>query len=181
MILYGQGLEGIWRVPGTGGTPEQVIALEDREWAHGPQMLPGGEWVLFTLVPSGATSWEQTQIVVQSLAAGERTVLIETGGDARYLPTGHLVYALNDVLLAMPFDLNERRVTGGPVPLIEGIARSDEFSSAAAQFSVASNGLLVYAPAESFTPVVTGIATLRTLVWVDRQGREEPLSAPPRG
>ena len=28
MILYGQGPEGIWRVPGTGGTPEAVITVE---------------------------------------------------------------------------------------------------------------------------------------------------------
>ena len=158
-----------------------MIPVEEGEGAHGPQMLPGGEWVLFTFRPSGGTSWDQTQIVVQSLATGERTVVIETGRDARYLPTGHLVYALNEVLLAVPFDLYERRVTGGPVPLIEGVARANAFSSAAAQFSVANNGLLVYAPAESFAPVVTGVATLRTLVWVDRQGQEEPLPVPPRG
>ena len=47
-ILYGQGFRGIWRVPGAGGNPEQVIPLEAGELAHGPQLLPGGEWVLFT-------------------------------------------------------------------------------------------------------------------------------------
>ena len=42
MILYGQGLQGIWRVQGTGGTPEQVVPVGDGEQAHGPQLLPGG-------------------------------------------------------------------------------------------------------------------------------------------
>ena len=113
MILYGQGPNGIWRVPGTGGTPEQVIAVEEGEQAHGPQMLLGGEWVLFTFLAASA-SWDEAQIVVQSLVTNERIVLIEGGRDARYLPTGHLVYALNEVLLAVPFDLDGQRVTGGP-------------------------------------------------------------------
>ena len=71
MILYGQGSNGIWQVPGTSGPPEMVIAVEDGELAHGPQMLPGDEWVLFTLRPAGVTSWDESQIVMQSLATGE--------------------------------------------------------------------------------------------------------------
>ncbi|HEY5645705.1 MAG TPA: hypothetical protein VIS76_07185, partial [Pseudomonadales bacterium] len=90
LILYGQGPNGIWRVPGTGGRPEQVIAVEDREQAHGPQMLPGGEWVLLTFRPSVTSSLDQAQIVVQSRVTDERIVLIEGRRDARYLPTGHL-------------------------------------------------------------------------------------------
>ena len=83
-ILFGQS-DGIWRVPGTGGTPELIISVEDGEAVLGPQMLPGGDVVLFTLRPSGTTSWDASQIVVQSLASSERTVLIEgrlcPGGD----------------------------------------------------------------------------------------------------
>ena len=92
-ILFGQS-DGIWRVPGTGGTPERIISVEEGEAVLGPQMLPGGDFVLFTLRPSGTTSWDASQIIVQSLASSERTVLIEGGRDARYVPTGHLVYGL---------------------------------------------------------------------------------------
>ena len=172
MILYGQGPQGIWRVPGTGGTPEQVIPVEVGELAHGPQLLPGGEWVLFTLAEIAAGSWDQAQIVVQSLATDERIVLIDGGRDARYLPTGHLVYGLNGVLLAVPFDLTTRQVTGGPVPLVEGVLDAG-VTTGAVQFSIAATGSLVYVPAG-------GVQQQRTLVWVDRQGREEPLAAPPR-
>ena len=42
-------------------------------------MLPGGEWVLFTLRPAGVSSWDDAQIVVQSLLTDERVVLIEGG------------------------------------------------------------------------------------------------------
>ena len=59
MILYGQGTNGIWRVPGTGGTPAQAIAVADGEQAIGPQMLPGGEWVLLALRPPDTSSWNE--------------------------------------------------------------------------------------------------------------------------
>ena len=50
----------------------------------GPQMLPGGEWVLFTLTSAaGVTRWDEAQIVVQSLDSGERKILWEGGSDVR--------------------------------------------------------------------------------------------------
>jgi serine/threonine-protein kinase len=171
LILYGQGPQGIWRVRGTGGTPEMVILVEKGEQAHGPQMLPGGEWVLFTFRARGVSAWDQAQIVVQSLETGERNVVINGGRDARYVPTGHLVYALNGVVLAVPFDLGARRVAGGPVSLVEGVATAGGITGAV-QFSIATNGSLIYALGSS--------GPQRTLVWVDRQGREEPVTAPPR-
>ena len=107
------------QVPGAGGTPEVLIPASDGEILHGPQMLPGDEWVLFT-VRAGQASWDEAQIVAQSVTTGERTVLVDGGRDGRYVPTGHLVYGLNGVLLAVPFDVDSRRVAGGPVPLVEG-------------------------------------------------------------
>ena len=172
MILFGQGPDGIWRVPGTGGTPEVVIPVEDGDQAHGPQMLPGGEWVLFTLRPAGGGSWDAAQIVVQSLVTGERVVLIEGGRDARYVETGHLVYALNGVLFAVAFDRDARQVLGGPVPLVEGVR--DTGVTGAAHFSVARNGSLVYVRG------LAGGGTVVSLVWVGRDGDEERLPAPPR-
>ena len=172
MILIGQGPEGIWRVPGTGGTPEVVITIEDGESAHGPQMLPGGEWVLFSLQPQGVGTWDAAQIVVQSLVTGERVVLIEEGRDARYVETGHLVYALNGVLFAVAFDRDAREVLGAPVPLVEGVR--DTTVTGAVHFSVARNGALVYVPGSA------GGGDVVTLVWVGRDGDEERLPAPPR-
>ena len=81
---------------------------------------------------------------MQSLATEERVVLIEGGRDARYVETGHLVYALEGVVTAMAFDVDAREVLGGPVPLVEGVRAAN--SSGAAEFSVARNGSLVYLP-----------------------------------
>ena len=168
MILYGQA-DGIWQVPGASGTPERLIQVDEGERIHGPQMLPGGEWVLFTVRSASQTSWNEAQIVAQSVATDERTVLIDGGRDGRYLPTGHLVYGLNNVLLAVPFDVGSRQVTGGPVPLVEGVREAFRTLNGAAQFSVSTTGSLVYVPS------ATGVTTELQLVWVNRQGDVELL------
>ena len=49
------------------------------------------------------------------------TQAVEGGRDARYLSSGHIVYASNGVLCAVPFDAHARGVTGGPVSLVEGV------------------------------------------------------------
>jgi eukaryotic-like serine/threonine-protein kinase len=174
-ILFGQGPRGIWQVPATGGgAREQVIRVQEGEQAHGPQRLPGGgDWVLFTLRPANTASWDTARVVAQSTSTGERKVLIEGGTDARYLPTGHLIYVLRGTVLAVPFDVARRAVLGGPVALVEGVMQITG-QTGAAQFSVSRDGTLVYLPA-------TAAATaLRALVWVDRRGREDLVGAPAR-
>ena len=77
-VLVGQGRGGIVLVSPTGKAPERVVSVAPDEWAHGPQMLPGGRTVLFTLAKgSGDDRWENAQVVAQSLADGTRRVLIE--------------------------------------------------------------------------------------------------------
>ena len=147
-IVYGQP-EGIMRVSANGGASELVIPTEEGEQVHGPQMLPGGEWVLFTLTSAGgATRWDEAQIVVQSLESGERRVLWEGGSDARYVSTGHLIYALEDVLFALPFDLASLEVSGGPVPIVEGVRRANLpiGNTASANYGFSDRGTLIYIP-----------------------------------
>src|SRR5262249_42290761 len=48
-IVFGQGNKGIVRVSAKGGKAETIVAVQASEFAHGPQMLPGGKAVLFTL------------------------------------------------------------------------------------------------------------------------------------
>ena len=84
-----------------------------------------------------------------------------------------LVYAAEDSSLrAVPFDTTELEVTGNPVPLVEGVKVK---ASGAANFSISDNGRLVY------TLDVGGGSVQQSLVWVDREGREEPIAAPLRG
>ena len=148
-----------------------MIEVAPGELAHGPQVLPGGEWVLFTLRPPTAGGWDDARIVVQSLTTGVREILIEGGRDARYLSTGHLIYALNGVLFGVAFDADRRTILGGPVSLIEGVYGINP--TGAVQFSLASDGLLVYRPGAA------GGSPERGLVRVDRSGTQELLPVSP--
>ena len=48
-IVFGQGSKGIMRVSANGGTPDVLVTRQGRRRGAGPQMLPGGQHVLFTL------------------------------------------------------------------------------------------------------------------------------------
>src|SRR5215510_2838839 len=52
-IVFGQGAKGIMRVSANGGKPEQLVSLKPGELAYGPQLLPGGKDLLFTLAMGG--------------------------------------------------------------------------------------------------------------------------------
>ena len=66
--------------------------------------------------------------------------------------------------------------TGDPVPLIVGVTEASLLGQGGAgQFSVSAEGRVAYLPGAAQTAVVP-----RTLVWVDRQGREQPIPAEPR-
>jgi eukaryotic-like serine/threonine-protein kinase len=169
----------ILRVSANGGKPEKLITLKDGEAAHGPQLLPGGDAVLFTLGPvgGGVAGWDKAQIVVQSLKSGERKVLVEGGSDGRYSPTGHIVYTLGTTLLAVPFDLNKLEVTGGPAPIVEGVRRATVTNNggASAHFAFSANGSMAFVPSGT----ATGIQAF-TVALVDRTGARKQLDIPPR-
>ena len=171
-ILYGLGPEGIWRVPAAGGEPENLIKLDAGQRAHGPRLLPGGRAVLFTLTQRGQT-WNDAQIVVHSLDGGTRQVVIQGGTDARYLPTGHLVYARGGNLLAVPFDRGALKTTGSAVSVVDDVAQSVGSFTGAAHFSVSHDGTLAYVPASSLNFAAT------SFVWVDRTGRETLITGQP--
>ena len=153
------------------GEPESLTVPVAAELPHRfPQVLPGNEAIIFTIGTGG--SWDDALIVAERLDTRERTVLIEGGSDARYVPTGHLVYVRGGTLMAAPFDL-DRLEAGAPVAVVEGVMQPTEITGAAF-VGLSEQGGLVYVPG-------TFQATDRTLVWMDRQtGRAEPLPLPSR-
>jgi Tol biopolymer transport system component len=174
-IVFGQGSKGIMRVSPNGGTPDVLVTVSEDEEAHGPQLLPGGHHVLFTLATgTGLDRWDKARVVVQSLTSGERTTLIEGGSDARYVPTGHLVYALGGSVFAIAFDVRRLATTGGPVPVVEGVLRAAGRQNGAAHFTFSSAGSLIYIPGPA--PRVWQVGQL---VLTDRKGAVEPLKLPP--
>jgi len=176
-ILLGLGPVGIGRISANGGNVDIIIKLNQGEQGQSPEALPGGDWILFTLLPNGSTDWNQAQIVAQSVRSGERRVLVNGGRDAHYVETGHLVYVLNGVLFGIRFDAKTRSVLGGPVSLVENVGDAGQVTGAA-HFSLASNGTLVYID-KNLVGGVTGL--LRTFVWVDRTAYVTRAGARPSG
>ena len=167
-----RGAGGLERVADSGlGEPESLTVPTALELPHRfPQVLPGNEAIIFTIGTGG--SWDDALIVAERLDTRERTILIEGGSDARYVPTGHLVYVRGGTLMAAPFDL-DRLEAGAPVAVVEGVMQPTEITGAAF-VGLSEQGGLVYVPG-------TFQATDRTLVWMDRQaGRAEPLPLPSR-
>src|SRR5262249_24971116 len=135
----------IMRVSPDGGTPQVLASLGTTEQVIGPQLLPGGRALLFTSSSDGsADRWDKASVVVQSLATGKRDIVIRGGADARYIRSGHIVYAVGGILFAVPFDLNRLAVTGGARAVIEGVRRNVAGSTGVAHFDVSNSGTLVY-------------------------------------
>ena len=182
-IIFARQVEGLWRVPAAGGTAQSLAKPDTQKGELKyllPQILPGGRAVLFTVTHTPLPTWDDTEIVAQSLATGERTVVMRGGADGRYLRSGHLLYLRRGTLMAAPFDLERRAVTGGAVALIADVMQAantpaEAADSGAGQFSVSDTGSLLYVPGGLFP------SPERSLVWVDRTtGKAQPLALPAR-
>ena len=167
-IIFNRLGRGLWRISASGGTPEQITIPEAENESHRyPQFLPDGKAVLFSAGPIGR--FDEADIVVQSLATGERKVLHRGGYYPHYVPTGHLVFLHNGSLFAAPFDVDRLEVTALPRRILEHVWSDPQRGSA--NFALSQTGTLVYEPRGEEG------ALQRALIWVDREGQEELLAA----
>jgi serine/threonine-protein kinase len=170
MIAFGPAtISALLQVSDGGGTPQPLTRFEKEESSHRwPESLPGGKAVVFA-AGTTATNWNNAQVVVQSVGTGERRNLIQGGTQPRYAPSGHLVYLQGGSLMAMPFDPDRLTATGAAVPVVDGVVQSP--STGAAQYSISATGSLVYVPG--------GVQAIQSkMMWVSRNGTEQPLAAP---
>ncbi len=161
-IFFSNGTS-LWRVSGSGTPTCSEIASPDAnageiryEW---PSLLPGQDALIFERVGDG---WSNLSLL--SLGDGEVTTLTDSGSDAHYVPTGHIVYSRAGSLFALPFDVGRLAVTGDPRPILEGVRTE---STGAAHIAFAGDGSAAYVPRSD--------ADYR-LVWVDRAGNVEAVS-----
>ena len=166
---------GLWRVPSAGGEPTQ-LTTPDHERGESdhvfPEFLPGGQAVLFTIT-STTGGIETAQVAVLDLKNSAYKIVVRGGSHAHYVSSGHLVYGVAGTLRAVAFDLRRLEATGTPVPVLTQVVTTN---SGAADFDVARDGTLIYVPKTR----TADDDSARTLVWVDRRGREEPIKAPAR-
>ena len=158
----------VFRVSANGGTPELIAEVEAGEIAKSPQLSPDGNTLLFTI--GTWADWESARITTQSIETGERRILLDGGADAHYVPSGHLVYARNTTLLAVRFDWERLRISSGAVPVQDNVRPArlpNNNLTGTWKFSVSDTGSLVFVP-----------STTQELVWVDREGGLESVTAP---
>lgn len=176
MITYAPNFgSGLLRISSAGGTPQTLTTPnpKEQEISHRwPQVLPGGKYVLFTIQMGSATTYDDARIAVLSLETGKWRALLQGGTYARYVPSGHIVYAHAGSLMAVAFDFSRMEVTGSPVPVQEGVVTT-ALTSGGAEYDVTQSGLLAYVPGNARPPV-------RSLVWVDRLGGSKTIPAPSR-
>jgi serine/threonine-protein kinase len=154
----------LFRVSAAGGEPSPVTTLDDAkgEATHRwPQVLPGGKDVLFTSHTQPAGGFDDASIEVVNLESGSRKSILKGGSYARYVPSGHLVYASEGTLFAVPFDLSSLEVRGIPAPVVQNVAWSP--AQGGSQFSFSDDGRLAYVAGENTVAEYP-------IVWVNRDG-----------
>ncbi len=141
----------------TGGV--RAIPVQGFRWA---QFLPDGKHFLHVDFDPAI---ERYRAVVTDFVTGKAVALLETDSRVEYAPPrsegelGYLLFVRDGALLAQAFDAEKLTLIGDAMPLAQNVVYFRP--SAAALFSVSTNGVLVYQ---------TGFPESE-MRWYDRTGR----------
>jgi serine/threonine-protein kinase len=163
-------VEGLKRVSVSGGT---VSAIAPRFTGNAPKgapflpvSIPGSDLVVFTIGSPAAVTGGTPTIAILDLSTNVVTPVHTGGTDAQYVASGHLVYTAGGSLWAVRFDPERLQVSGTPVPVVTEITVST--GDVVAAYAVSETGTFLYTAGDA-------VPRPRTLVWVDRNGRETPV------
>ena len=176
IVFSDEAESGLSRVSAEGGKPETLTKPDPKrdEGSHRlPFWLPNGKAVLFTAMKHSFDP--KPWLALLRLDTGERRLLIEDAADARYVPTGHLLFLRQGTFMAVRFDPAKLEVIGQPVALVEnvmqGFGLTYRHRTGAGQFGISDTGSLIYALGG--VPPSPG----NSLLWVDQRGIEQPAAA----
>jgi serine/threonine-protein kinase len=172
--LGGSNNIGLSRIPDVGGAPQTLSKPKEGEVSHRwPQILPGGQDVLFTSSTVNGV-YDDGFLAVLSLKTGQWKTVQKGGYFGRYVPaggtSGYLIYVHQTTLFGVPFDLGRMETRGEPVRLLEDVA-GDQIT-AAGQFDISRNGTLIYLAGKA-----AGQAW--SIAWLDSEGKMQPLLPTP--
>ena len=172
IVFAGGNPAGVSIVSAEGGNPETLTKPDpnrDEAFHRLPSWLPNGKAVVFTVMRHGLDP--QPWLALLRLDTREWSVLVQDAADAKYVPTGHLVFLRQGTLMAVRFDQAKLEVIGQPAALVEDVMQafstSDYNNTGAGQFGISDTGSLIYA-AGGIVPDQMG-----SLVWVNMRGIEE--------
>jgi len=167
---------GLSIVSENGGTPQQLTKPDEAkgERSHRwPEFLPGGEAVVY-LAQTKGRNYEDGTIQVVSLKDQKTKIVTNGGAYPQWAASGHLLFARQGTLFAIPFDLDRLETSGTAVPVVQELLSStgnEATCDGSAQFSVSSGGTLVYRKG------VLGSNETRVAI-IDRKGRAIAVSQP---
>ncbi len=120
-IIFAPDIEGpLMKVSENGGPVEPVTVVEDGRITHrNPTFLPDGKHFLFVARHSNDDAVGRTML--GSLDGGEPREILNPGSNAVY-SSGYLLFVRDRNLLAQRFDLEEGRLEGTIVPIVEGVS-----------------------------------------------------------
>ena len=156
---------GLFRVSAAGGEAAPLTTLDasGSEASHRwPQFLPDDRHFLYFVQ---GTTPETHSLYIGDLDRSPPRRVRAAPLSAAFVAPGHLLFVLDDALLAAPFDWRAAKIVGEPSTVVSSVAGSSSFYGA---FSASGNGLLVYASSEASSE----------LVWLDRAGQRSPALRP---
>jgi serine/threonine-protein kinase len=166
-----QGAAPLVRVPArAGGIPERFITLDstaaERDQVF-PSVLPDGAVMFTASIRPADGSPERQTIAIADRGTGKHHLVVDDARFARYVAPGSLIYVtMGGLLMAAPFDLGARKITGPAVVLADDLSRQMNSTDVA----ISETGTLLY-----FGNAVR--STERELVWVSRDGGVQPVDS----
>src|SRR5262245_21895872 len=151
VIVFGT-QQGVMQVPASGGTPAFVTKSEpgSGEIHWNPRFTPDGKRFLYMrIVPNMPDKLGTSLGSIDMKPEQQSKEKIPTVVAPEYVPPsgsrpGLLLYLRDTVLLAQKFDLDAFKLSGEPITVAEPVGFNNP--RGLAQFSVSSNGVLVYRP-----------------------------------
>ena len=164
---------GLVRVPERGGKPTPLTTLDRSrgEYSHRwPDVLPGGKWVIF-IVGLDDETFDEARVEAVSLESGERRVLVERAGFARFAPGGQLLFVRGGQVHAVGLDPERLIVHGTPEVVIDAVRYDPR--NGGSHVAVSASGVLLYGPGAP-------LSSEYYLTWVDRGGQLRQVVDTPR-
>jgi Tol biopolymer transport system component/tRNA A-37 threonylcarbamoyl transferase component Bud32 len=174
-IVYSpESIGGLAEISNKGGAARTLTTIDEKvgERTHRwPHVLPGGQWVLFTVgTTSSPDDYDASRIDAIHRATGERRRVFEGASMVRYAATGHLVFARGGSLYAVRFDPATLTVSGQPSVVLKGIG--GDLTTGAAHVTWTDDGTLAYVPGDAQ-------GGMRQLGWAGLKGSRQTIDLPP--
>jgi Tol biopolymer transport system component len=156
IVFDGADNDPLRRVSASGGIVKSEIEVTEGLVSVGwPEFLPDGRKFIYLAEDSDGVA----TVMLHTLDEQEDVALTVADSRVQYAEPGYLLYVLDEMLVAHPFDADSGELTGEPMPLADNIGST---AVGLADFSASKDGTLAFRGGESGG---------RLLQWMDRDGR----------